>query len=177
MPSTYTKIASTYLSSGATSVSFSSIPSTYTDLVLRMSSSLNTNSNHMHLRFNNDSSSVYSVTRFVSNNTQHLNSTDATELSLLGFTGDARYMNDVYEPARINAEVYITNYTSSTSKAVQGKAAIANQMFASTTAGAAGHMSGLYRNTSAITSIQLTNPFSANFQAYSRFDLYGIKNS
>jgi hypothetical protein len=176
MPSTYTKIASTYLSSGATSVSFSSIPSTYTDLVLRMSSSLTVNGTHMYLNFNNDSSSIYSVTRFVSNNTQNSNTTDATELSLLGFTGDARYMNNAYEPARINAEVYITNYTSNTSKAIQGKAAIAN-FFASTTASAAGHMSGLYRNTSAITSIQITNAFSSNFQIYSRFDLYGIKNS
>lgn len=177
MPTTYTKIASTYLSSSATSISFSSIPSTYTDLVLRMSSSLTVNGTHMYLNFNNDSSSIYSVTRFVSNNTQHSNSTDATELSLLGFTGDARYMTLAYEPARINAEVYITNYTSSTSKAIQGKAAIANEFFASTVGSAAGHMSGLYRNTSAITSIQITNAFSSNFQVYSRFDLYGIKNS
>ena len=59
--STYTPIATTTLGSAATSYTFTSIPSTYTDLVLvgNLSSSSNTN---ISIRINSDSGTNYSNT-------------------------------------------------------------------------------------------------------------------
>ena len=68
MASTYTPIATTTFGSSATSYTFSAIPSTYTDLVLvcyiQNSSSANT-----YVRFNGDSSSIYSRTQLAGNGT------------------------------------------------------------------------------------------------------------
>jgi hypothetical protein len=64
MPSTYKKIATTTLSSGTTFFTFSSIPQTYTDLVLVFSASNNASNTAtgVWVRANNDSSSLYSTT-------------------------------------------------------------------------------------------------------------------
>jgi hypothetical protein len=61
MPSTYEPIATTTLGSAASSVTFSSIPSTYTDLVMVIAGS--TVSGDGYLQFNGDTSSFYSSTR------------------------------------------------------------------------------------------------------------------
>jgi len=63
MPSTYTLISSNVLGSSAASVTFSAIPSTYTDLVLRISArgldaALNTET--MQFFVNNSTSAQYS---------------------------------------------------------------------------------------------------------------------
>ena len=59
MPSTYTPIATAALSS-ASSISFTSIPSTYTDLYLVMRG--NTNGPIINVKYNNDTGSNYSST-------------------------------------------------------------------------------------------------------------------
>ena len=62
MPATYTLIASNTLSSNTTTVTFSSIPATYTDLVLRLSGRINVSawSAALTIRFNGNTSGVYS---------------------------------------------------------------------------------------------------------------------
>ena len=59
--STYTPIASQTLGSAAASVTFSSIPQGYTDLIIVMNGTTSTNEN-TYMRYNSDSSSLYSVT-------------------------------------------------------------------------------------------------------------------
>lgn len=62
MASTYTPIATTTLSSSTSSYTFSSIPSTYTDLIL-VCNYLSENTNGQgYIRFNSDSSTNYSRT-------------------------------------------------------------------------------------------------------------------
>ena len=61
MASTYEKIATTTASGGSTSITFSSIPATYTDLVLVMGGSNSANSD-LRMRFNGDTGSNYSAT-------------------------------------------------------------------------------------------------------------------
>lgn len=61
MASTYEPIATTTLSSAAASITFSSIPSTYTDLRVVLSS-INSNTANMYLQFNSDTGTNYSRT-------------------------------------------------------------------------------------------------------------------
>ena len=62
MPSTYEPIATTTLGSTAATITFSSIPATYTDLRIALVGSLSGGGNYGNLRFNSDSGSNYSVT-------------------------------------------------------------------------------------------------------------------
>jgi len=70
MPSTYTPIATTTLSgSPVTNVTFSSIPQTYTDLVLVSNIIYSANGgDYISLRFNNNSTNgTYAITRLTAN--------------------------------------------------------------------------------------------------------------
>jgi hypothetical protein len=62
MTATYEKIATTTLASDTNSVTFSSIPATYTDLVLVMQIK-SSSSDTIRFRFNSDSGTNYSTTR------------------------------------------------------------------------------------------------------------------
>jgi hypothetical protein len=59
---TYFPIATTTLGSSSASVTLSSIPSTYTDLLLVCNLTANTAPLNMGIRFNSDTSSLYSGT-------------------------------------------------------------------------------------------------------------------
>jgi hypothetical protein len=59
--STYTPIATTTLGSSQSTVTFSGIASTYTDLVLVINGTASSTNNHL-IRFNNDSATNYSYT-------------------------------------------------------------------------------------------------------------------
>ena len=67
MPATYTLIASNTLSSSAASVTFSAIPATYTDLVLRWSSRTDNASvvDVVLLEFNASGGTAYSTRRII----------------------------------------------------------------------------------------------------------------
>lgn len=63
MPKTYEPIATTTLGSAAADITFSSIPNTYTDLVLVISTGSNTATNRtLYGQFNADTGSNYSAT-------------------------------------------------------------------------------------------------------------------
>ena len=156
MPSTYTPIATQTLTSSSATVSFSSIPSTYTDLVLVYSGTA-VSSDTMYYRFNSNTSTIYSDTYLFGD----------------GTSGSGRHANyDAIIAAGINTTqsvqvINIMNYANtSTFKTtlLRGNASgtAATVVFA-----------GLWRSTDAITSIQLN--ITANFASGSTFTLYGIK--
>ena len=62
MAATYTPIATTTLGSAAASYTFSSIPSTYTDLILIASGLVSTNGYDFDIRVNGDTATNYSYT-------------------------------------------------------------------------------------------------------------------
>lgn len=68
MPATYEPIATTTLSSAAATITFSSIPSTYTDLRLVVVP-IGTTSANLYLTYNNDTSTIYSATSLSGNGT------------------------------------------------------------------------------------------------------------
>lgn len=176
MPLTYYEIATTTVGAGgAASINFTSIPATYTDLVLKLSArgAANFNPRNLYLNFNSDTGNNYPF-RFLYGNGSSAGSSNSTSE---GFTNTAwvGYISGNTSTASTfgNTEIYIPSYAGSAYKAVSSDAVTENN---ATTAYASLHAS-IWNSTSAITSIQLTCSNSENFAQYSTATLYGIKNS
>jgi hypothetical protein len=174
MPSTYTLISSNVLGSSAASVTFSAIPSTYTDLVLRISarSTRVANSNNLDLRINSDSSALYSYTYLYGSGSSAASSRSSADTSLFIST-----MNAANSTANTftSAEIYVPSYTASQNKPLGSFGAFENNSATVNEIDANAH---LYRSTTAITSLTLYSGLgSFNFESGSSFYLYGVKNS
>jgi hypothetical protein len=164
--STYTPIETKTLASNTTTVTFSSIPSTYTDLVLVFqAASVAANGNAIRMRFNGSSASEYSSTFVDGTGANIISARTGTQTQLdLGWrTGvDSSTWNNVYV-------MNFQNYKSTS-------------MFkpilwtCGGTSTAVDLASGLWRNNAAINSISMTvgNPSSTDFIAGCVFTLYGI---
>jgi hypothetical protein len=158
---TYEPIATTTLTSAVPSVTFGSIPQTYTDLIIVQNSIGTVSNDSVNLQFNSDTGSNYSVTRLTGNGSAAASNRYSNQPSLQ--IGD--YQQTSSEFAIYTA--HIMNYSNSTTnKTVLSRSNTASQWVAL--------MVGLWRNTAAITSIRLL-PGSGNFSAGSTFTLYGIK--
>lgn len=174
MPSpTYVALAKTVLTSDQTDVTFSTIPSTYTDLIILMSARGSDTGNNDRVKITvNASGTTYSNVYLYSQGTtitSAMLSGGNTYIQMWGITSDGGTSSTFN-----NAEIYIPNYTASTNKVISVSAVAENN---STNTNLAGITAGLWRNTSAITSITLDPVLGTNFVSGSRFDLYGIKNS
>jgi hypothetical protein len=175
MANTYVAIATVTVGSGGTSyIEFTSIPATYTDLLIKTSLRSNradgTVIDTVGLRFNGNSSASYDMRR--------LTGTGAATSSGSG-TGDTSLFldnppsNSATASTFGNSEYYIPNYAGSKYKSVQAGAVSENN---GTTAYAR-LTAGLWSNTSAITSIRLTPDTGTLWVQYSTATLYGIKSS
>jgi len=174
MASTYTLISSQVLASSASSVTFSSIPATYTDLVVKISAS-GTRTDQAYdsitFTFNGDSSTVYSY--------RNLYGLSGSVGSLNGSAGGA-VQAAVYDDTALatantfgNAEIYIPNYTSANYKSISADSVSETNAAngAITALGAA-----LFSKTTAISSITFAQALN-NIAQYSSFYLYGISNA
>lgn len=171
MPSTYTLISSNVLSSSAASVTFSAIPSTFTDLVLRLSlrhDDVNPTALYK-INFNNDSTSIYSWTRLRGNGSATAGSTTPNTTYVYGGIIDA---NSATANTFASVEIYVPSYTVNQNRPVSVISSQENNDVNATTDAIA----GLYRSTTAVSRIDL-GTVSGNFMAGSSFYLYGIKNS
>ena len=178
MANTYDLISSTTLSSTATSVTFSSIPNTYTDLILRASArstfTSNAYPNSFYFRLNGDATALYSSINVLQQ--------DASIFSLRTSGAGSTWFDSFSINSNLsttntfsNAEFYIPSYTVSQNKPISNFGIADNN---ATTAGIVGATAGLYRSTSAINSVTFTLAGPAgSFMADSSFYLYGIKNS
>lgn len=172
MPSTYTLISSNTLTTTTATVTFSSIPATFTDLVLRLSTRTDLADTNVpiYTRFNGDTASNYSGTFVQSNGagTASGRGSNQTFLPTGPYSEGTNYTSNVYA----SDELYIPSYLASQNKPVGGFAVAENNA----TGGHDIAYAGLWRNTAAITTI-LLYPYSGNFVSGSSFYLYGIKNS
>jgi hypothetical protein len=171
---TYTLISSNVLTTATASVTFSAIPATYTDLVLRTStrgSQSNANTN-MYIQFNGNTSAIYSWT--------YLDAT-GTSASSAGLSGDTqlRANKTTADNATANTfssyELYIPSYTVSQNKPMSGINAQENN----TTVNGDWYIdarANLYNSTTAISSVTFSLA-SGNFMSGSSFYLYGISNA
>ena len=171
MASTYTPIATYTVSGTSTSiVTFSSISGTYTDLLIIGKLGSRTTDAFPYLQFNSDTGSNYSYTQAYGNGTDDLSGRQSNISKL--------FNNDVWVKQNLlnsNVAYHIMNYSNTTT----WKTSLARQNTVEG-GGYPGSLAavGLWRNTAAITSvdIQLTNSGNNyNFFAGSIFTLYGIK--
>lgn len=183
MPSpTYVAIAKTVLTGSQASVTFSSIPSTYTDLLVVFSVRGDAtyeanNGDAMAMRINGSSTAQYSVTYVTGQGsaTSSGRRTTGNADSFIRVYGGANY-DSATANTFSSGEIYIPNYTGSTNKPISTSSVFENN---SATVNAIYAQAQLWGNTSAITSLEFTYTFNASsrFVSGSRFDLYGIKNS
>jgi len=176
MANTYTLISSNVLSASATSITFSAIPSTYTDLVLRISARSDSTFSSgipesLVVTFNGSGASNYSKTTLYGNGANALSVRDtATANAILSFNAVG---NGVTANTFGNAEIYVPSYLSSTSKPFSSFGTGENN---ATTAYIAAN-AALWNNTVAITSTTIIPGNGSNWLSSSSFYLYGIKNS
>jgi hypothetical protein len=171
MATTFVKIATvTVGAGGAANMEFTSIPSTYTDLVLKLSGRDGASAvfHNIQTTFNNSATSYSS--RDVYGNGSATGSEVGATTWLQGM-----YANGATATASTfsNSEMYIPNYAGSTNKSVSIDAVVENNA----TSALDILWAGLWSNTAAITSIKLTPADSASFVQYSTATLYGISKS
>lgn len=175
MANTYQLISSATSTGTETSFTFSSIPQTYTDLVLNISARSTAAGYFQNflIRYNGDTVSNYSTVGMYGSGS------NANGFAQSSQNGSA-FIGINYATSLANTfgstEVYIPNYTVTGVKSIINTGATEHNT--STTQNSVGAMSNLYRGTSAITSILIRTVGGADvFTAGSSFYLYGIKNS
>ena len=169
MANTFELIASSTVGSGgASSIDFTSISSTYTDLCLKVSARGNYAGvgGTLKIEFNGSTSNLSS--KLLESSGSSAYSYNAT--STLQIAGGTNANNTASTFG--NAEFYIPNYAGSTNKSVSIDGTGENNA----TENYQGLTAGLWSNTAAITSIKLVI-VAANFVQYSTAYLYGVKNS
>jgi hypothetical protein len=161
-------------SGGASAVTFNNIPQTFTDLKVLTSmrdGRLDAGFANVNLRFNADTSSVYSNVSIAGTNDSGSSGTFGTQTAFFYNL----YCNGAVSTANMfsNNEIMIPNYTSSSFKqvlidnVVESNEAVGNSYLLVLNA-------GLFRSTTPITSITFTAQ-NGVFQQHSTFSLYGIK--
>jgi hypothetical protein len=166
---TYTLISSNTLGSSTTTVTFSSIPQTYTDLVLVMmarGTGAGTDRD-IYMRFNSDSASNYSRTRLYGNGSSALSTRESSVAQItIGNMPASSASSSEFNTAIIN----INDYSNTTTY----KTALLRENTNGSWGGTVFAIVGLWRNTAALTSVSFT-PDSGDFSSGSTFKLYGIE--
>ena len=162
MPATYEPIATNTLGSAAADVTFSSIPATYTDLVIVYQALAATGNPDMTAQLNGDTGSNYSATRLTGNGTAASSARYSTQTfcrfdEFAAATTTAATMGVISVMNYSNATTYKTLISRS------NQAGLGVETFVN-----------LWRSTAAITSIKLAFT-SGNIAAGAVFTLYGIK--
>ena len=161
MAQTYTPIATTTLASPAASYTFSSIPSTYTDLVLVAQAANSIGDGYYFgLQFNGDTATNYSDTSIYGTGSSALSTREASVTRIIaGWTS-------LSAPTTLVCN--IQNYSNTTTY----KTAL---MRNANSAYREGAWVGLWRSTAAINSITVTSESTSSFLTGSTLTLYGIK--
>ena len=170
---TYTLISSNVLASSAASVTFSAIPATYTDLVLKVSARNGDSGGYglLLLTINGDTAGNYSFTNLRGNGA----AASSTQNSAVA-AFQPHYIDFSTNAANTfsSGEIYIPNYGVVMKKPISSFSVQEDN--SASTAVNIGATAGLYQGTTAITSLTLTSS-NTNFVATSSFYLYGISNA
>jgi len=163
----YESIATVTLGSGGGSVSFTSIPQTYTHLQLRCSVGLNAVADYV-MRFNNDSAGNYR---------QHNLYGDGSVASAYNYGNGETFISFAFPFQGLNSSTsFAGNVTDILDYTNTNKNKVSRSLLGidRNGSGQVALESGLWINTSAINRIDIL-PSSSSFLQYSSFALYGIK--
>ena len=170
MANTYTLIASSTVGVlGTASIDFTSIPSTYTDLLLKVSVRTNrvVTGSTLGLKFNGSSSS-YSA-KIIEGSGAAASSFSSTAYIYCGTVPGLSATASTFG----NLEIYIPNYAGSTNKSASSDAVMENNATTSYNDLAA----SLWSNTAAINQVTLAEDTAATIVQYSTAYLYGVNNA
>jgi hypothetical protein len=158
-------------SGGAASIDFTSIPGTYTDLLIKVSARSTATPgvavDNLLAQYNGVTSSSYSDKGLGGNGSSAYSQSYSRTYVGVGLLNSANSTANTFG----NSEIYIPNYTGSNNKSSSADGVTENNATASWVEMDA----GLFSNTAAITSIKLL--CGGSFVQYSTATLYGIKNS
>ena len=157
---TYEKIATTTLGSNQTTVTFTSISQSYTDLIIIVNAGASAATANGGFRFNSDTGNNYSQTTIRANGgavgSASISSNSQINLDYWGFTTSVTNMEIIQIQNYSNTTTYKTVLIRGDSADYGVKASV-----------------GLWRSTSAITRIDIKSD-AVNFITGSTFTIYGI---
>jgi len=157
---------------GSSSISFSSIPSTYKHLQIRILSRTNRadTNDFMTIRYNSDSSAVYAYHSLYGNGASAgANDTGtSTGTPWSGVTAGGNATASMFGANVVDVLDYQNTNKYKTTRLLSGT----DQ---NGTTGRIYFMSNLWQNTSAITTVTIIPTYGTLFSQYSSFALYGIK--
>jgi hypothetical protein len=168
MANTFIKIETITVGTAIASITFSSIPQTYTDLQLVISSrtSRASDSDGMFLTFNSVTTG-YTHRYALGSGTAAISGNSATRY--IGETPGNNAVASIFG----NARVYIPNYTSANNKSYSVDAVAEDN----DSSAYVSLVANLWSNTAAITSIAISPEAGPNLNQYTSATLYGIKSS
>ena len=153
-------------SGGTSSVTFSSIPSTYKHLQIRGWLTTNTDGGSPIMRFNSDSGSNYAA-HWLTGNGSSAGAGNSTSATSMYFCGTAAGTSATYPmPFVVDILDYANTNKNSVIRSLSGRD--------SNGSGEVGLYSGLWINTAAITTIEMQSA-GRTIKEFSTFALYGIR--
>jgi len=169
MALTYVAIATTTVGSGgAANIEFTSIPGTYTDLVIKASlrDTRNGPANDFSMEINGAATNrTYKALKGDGSTVTTFSGSTATIGVEDGDTATASTF--------ANVEIYIPNYAGSNNKSISADSAQENNQ----SAAEVWMVASLWSQTAAITSLKLVPGNGFSYKQYSTATLYGIKNT
>jgi hypothetical protein len=168
MANTFELIASsTVTGATAANITLSSIPSTYTDLCLKLMIRCDAGGGQAILMDLNNSSSNFTV-RLIEGSGSAVSS-GSTTVPLVGTSTGTSNTSNTFT----NVEVYIPNYAGSNNKSYSSDSA----METNATTAYLNLIAGLWSNSAAISSIKIYTSSGSNLVQNSTAYLYGVKNA
>ena len=159
---------------GSSSISFTSIPSTYKHLQIRgiarttQTTNAGNDGTYLSLQFNSDTGANYVTHQLLG---------DGASASANGFTGLNGIYYQRFSNANAGSNIFGGSVLDILDYANTNKTKVTRNLagFDNNGGGRIYLSSGLWNNTAAITSITLTPEPTASFSQYSSFALYGVK--
>lgn len=164
MPATYEPIATTTLGSAASTITFSSIPATYTDLRIVLVTVTST-TNYPRLRYNSDTGTNYSLT-YISGSGSAASSNRTTTQSKIVVPQNGSTSTTI--PTMFTYDIF--SYAGSTNKTC-----FITCQTDQNGSGAVEYDVALWRSTSAINAIELALDNAGNYNTGTIATIYGIK--
>ena len=155
-------------SGGASSIAFTSIPGTYTDLAIKLSTRTNNtgSGNGTTISFNSSTSNLSS--RYLYGDGTSAASGNSSTNGYIAIVNGTTETSNTFS----NTDIYLPNYAGSNNKCVSSDSVMENNA----TGAYQVFYTVLWSNTAAVTSITLTSTLGSWVQ-YSTATLYGIKQS
>jgi hypothetical protein len=155
---TYTPLANVTLGTATSSVTFSSIPATYRDLIVVINAGITSGAEAMSIRFNGDTGSNYHYVQGVGNGTSGSSfAVGSTGFARLGsiYTGSNNFIGNIMDYSATNKHKTVISRGNSAGNGVFINAS-------------------RWSNTSAITSVTALPDVANTFTSGSTFALYGV---